>query len=47
MGHPRPVSVSGSTYNVIAARWAKYAGNATPNTCIWVKEPNEKLGTGA
>ncbi len=26
-----------------AARWANYAGNATPNTCIWVKESLEKL----
>ena len=29
-----------------AARWANYAGNATPNTCIWAKEPLEKLEAG-
>ncbi len=26
-----------------AARWAKYQGNDTPNTCIWMKDPLEKL----
>jgi trehalose utilization protein len=29
-----------------AARWARYAGNATPNTCIWAKDPLEKLEAG-
>ncbi|MBM4163581.1 MAG: trehalose utilization protein ThuA [Lentisphaerae bacterium] len=30
-----------------AARWARYAGNATPNICIHAKDPLEKLNTGA